>query len=62
MAEMRQAADVQHEELATRRAEKAGLDERLASARAIARRIQEERNELLARATLLAEQQAAMVD
>ena len=61
MAEMRHAADVQHEELATRRAEKAGLDEKLASARAIARRIQEERNELLARATLLAEQQAAMV-
>ena len=61
IAEMRQAAQVQHEELATRRAEKAGLDERLASAVAIAARIEEERSELLARAALLANQQTAMV-
>ena len=60
VAEMRQAAQVQHEELATRRAEKAGMDERLASALAIAARIEEERAELQARATLLADQQAAM--
>lgn len=59
-AEMRQAAQVQHEELAARRAEKAGLDERLASAVAIASRIQEELSEVLARASTLGEQQTAV--
>ncbi len=59
-AEMRQAAQVQHEELAARRAEKAGLDERLASAQAIATRMEEERNEVVARASALAEQATAV--
>ena len=53
IAEMRQAAQAQQEELAARRAEKAGLDERLASAAAIAARIEEERRELPARAAAL---------
>jgi chromosome segregation protein len=60
VAEMRQAAQVQHEELATRRAEKAGLDERLASAVALAARIEEEHTELLVRAASLVDQEAAM--
>jgi chromosome segregation protein len=60
--EARQAAHVQNEELATRRAEKAGLDERLASALALATRIEEERSEAAARAATLATQQAAITN
>ena len=61
-AEMRQAAQVQHEELAARRAEKAGLDERLASALAIATRMEQERNEVATRAAALTEQYSAIAN
>ena len=61
-AEMRQAAQVQQEEVAARRAEKAGLDERLASALAITARMEQERNEVVTRAAALAEQHAAIAN
>ena len=58
--EMRQLAQTQQEDLAARRAEKAGLDERFASAAAIATRLDEERVALLARAATLSAQQTAI--
>ena len=61
-AEMRQAAQAQQEEVAARRAEKAGLDERLASALAITARMEQERNEVVTRAAALAEQHAAIAN
>jgi chromosome segregation protein len=60
IAEIRQAAQTQQEELAVRRAAKAALDERFASAAAIAARLEEERRELSARATALDVQQQSI--
>ena len=60
IAETRQLAQVQQEELADKRAAKAAIDERFASAAAIAARMEEERRELAARTMALAGQQAAI--
>ncbi len=62
IAEIRQSAQAQQEELAVKRAEKAALDERFASAVAIAARLQEESQQLRARATELEIQERSVVN
>jgi chromosome segregation protein len=57
IAEMRKVAESQQAELSAARAEKAALDERLASASALAERLDEQRLELVARSAVLAAQQ-----
>ncbi len=60
IADLQRQAQVQHEDLASRRAEKAALDERLASASAIATRLDKERREVQQRAAALDGQRAAI--
>jgi chromosome segregation protein len=57
MSEMRKLAESQQEELALARAEKAALDERLASGAALAARLDEQRRELAARGAGIGAQQ-----
>ena len=58
--QIRQLAQVQQEEIAVKRAEKAGLDERFSSAAAIATRMEQEQRELIARSATLESQQRAI--
>jgi chromosome segregation protein len=60
IAQMRQMAQAQQEELGGKRAEKAAIDERLASAETLSARLAEERAELAARAAAIESQQAAV--
>jgi chromosome segregation protein len=58
--EVRQLAQAHQDEVAVKRAEKAAMAERLSGAAAIASRIREEHQELLARLSALSAQQAAI--
>ena len=60
ISEVRQSAQTHHDEVAVKRAEKAAMAERLSGVMAIAMRIREEREELLARLSSLSAQQTAI--
>src|SRR4029077_17258391 len=60
ISEIRQSAQAHHDEVAVKRAEKAAMAERLSGAMAIATRVNEEREELLARLSSLSAQQTAI--
>jgi chromosome segregation protein len=60
ISEIRQSAQTHHDEVAVKRAEKAAMAERLSGVMAIAMRIREEREELLARSSSLSAQLTAI--
>ncbi len=60
ITEIRNLAQTHQDELAVKRAERAAMAERLSAATAIAARIKEEREELLARLAVVSTQQAAV--
>jgi chromosome segregation protein len=60
IGEVRQSAQAHQDEVGIKRAEKAAMAERLSGATAIATRIREERDELLARSSSLSSQQATI--
>lgn len=60
ISEVRQSAQAHQDEVAAKRAEKAAMAERLSGAMAIAERIREEHEELLARLSSLSAQQATI--
>ncbi|MGB8474881.1 MAG: chromosome segregation protein SMC [Candidatus Acidiferrum sp.] len=62
LAQLRGSVQAEQNELASARAELAALNERLSAAEALARRLQEERGELLRRETALLQQESSIGD